>query len=99
MASHHCPDGYTPIRHKNTKGFLWHNIRHPSTGASSIDEAMGKTCVPTANICDDATMTFQGGRCVSTVDITEDNASVCGRGTKYNEETQQCEKDGGCAIM
>lgn len=214
MTSHHCPDGYTPIRHKNTKGFLLNNIRHPSTGAYSIDEATAKqtcdetdacdgllktntgyimrremstnttfkhdqnapykwcvhdlmieskddnsiktvptrvgsfsfgrgvqtvmngevcdtnttewkdgecvstvrpedacqgsdlvydaerkTCVPTADICDDATMTFQGGRCVSTVDITEDNASVCGRGTKYNEETQQCEKDGGCAIM
>lgn len=253
MASHDCPDGYTPIRHHNSSNFLLHNIRDPDTGAywmtkdaagekcDNLDMCDGliksgsrytmrrqlktdttythndnghyewcvrdlmieskeggniktvakrmnafergvksvmnstlcdtnttewkdgkcrtltkpedaceggdlvydpdtKTCVPTAdicgsltldaetgrcvankNVCDDATMTFEDGKCVSTVDVTEDNASVCegrhlafdeasgqcavdsstvcGRKTKYNAETEQCEKDGGCAIM
>lgn len=229
MASHDCPDGYTPIRHNNTSNFLLHNIRDPDTGAYSMtrdragstcdnldtcdglikngshytmrrqlntdttythndrghfewcvrdlmieskgdnhiktvskrikggvkslkleDACKGgylvydpdkKTCVPTVDICgtlsldavtgrcvandsvcDDATtMTFEGGKCVSIVDVTADNESVCegrhltideasgrcavdsstvcGRRTKYNAETEQCDRDGVCAIM
>lgn len=239
MASHDCPDGYTPIRHNNTSKFLSHNIPDPNTGAywiskdtardlcdnldlcdgllksgsqylmrrqlktdttynhdeegehewcvrdsiiesnnegsiktvskrvsalqqgvnsgsgvrSSVkcanptDACKGdlvydsdkKTCVPTTDICgtltldadtgrcvanksvcDDSTMTFQDGKCVSTV-VTADNefvcdasnltfdkasgkcvidsSNICGRDTKYNVINEQCERDGGCAIM
>lgn len=89
-------------------------------GTLTLDAATGR-CVANKSVCDDATMTFEDGNCVSTVDVTEDNASVCeghhltfdeasgqcvvdsstvcGRKTKYNPETEQCEKDGMCAIM
>ena len=52
MASHDCPDGYTPIRHDNSSTFLLHNIRDPDTGAYWMSKDTARDRCDHLDMCD-----------------------------------------------
>lgn len=52
MASHECPDGYTPIQHDDLGDFKHHNIRDPKTRVYWMSKDTARTVCDSMDLCD-----------------------------------------------